>query len=1177
MKKSFCHYLKVVTFYSFLGYVLQCFFLSALIAGESNAQKVKSIREVKINANFINASVIEVFETIESTTNYDFIYDSRIIKTGETFNLKARRASVADVLIELSRRYNLKFKQINRMINVSEIEKKEELAIEIIHQEIEVSGTVTDVDGEGIPGVNILLVGTSLGTVTDYNGKYNISVPSDESVLAFSAIGYIKEEIVVGNRKVIDITLLPDLTQLEEVVVVAYGTTNKSAFTGSAAFIEPEKIQQAASSNISNALQGLSPGVQVLANTGQPGADATIRIRGFGSLSSSNQPLIIVNGSPYEAPLSSIAPNEIESISILKDAASTSLYGSRAANGVILITTKSGKPNKTVINFRATWGTSDFAVALPDKLDAADQYEAVWEGFYYDNLQRGLSDDAARQNASDRVTDRFFIARPHTNFLGDDRQYRSNWNMDDPVGLDGRIKPEAELLYEYDWHDIFEPKLRQEYAFDLATGLSENTNLFASTSYLHDKGQYFNQDFRRWSTRLNLNSKLSERIGLEASLFYLRTDQNNPGEFARFIRTVPTPIHPYEFNHETGEFFTDVFGNRALQKGGAQSYSGRRFFGGANPFDFSIAPGEPDAYAFNINNRNQIINKIGLHVNIIDGLDFRTNIITDYTVSNRHQYISPVQGIERAEGFALKRNLARFAYTFNSFLEYKKSFGEHGLTIMAGNELFSWNRDRLSGTKQVFAVPGFFELDAGSAEPTASSFETDYRLVSAFSRLEYDYSDKIYLSASYRTDGSSRFSEENRWGNFWSVGAGWRLSEEAFMDNAIFVNNLKLKASYGTTGNDQVAINDQTSLNNQIALYAYQALYDLSYNFYENPGAIEQKLPTSNLRWEKNIQLNVGVEFELFDRFYGNIEYFIKTSDDLLFQRPLPQSFGITVVNDNIAEVQNKGFEIDLHYDVFNNRDFSWTVSVNATHYKNEILELPESEVLVGLRRWVEGRSIFEYWTPTWAGVDPETGDNTWFLKEFDNEGNVIGRTPTNAWNLVNNQPNHDFQGSSLPDLFGGVSSTIKYRGFDLSFMFYYSLGGIMLDNAFRENINMRNAFGLIDFYRDNHWTPENRDTTIPRPSHVNFADNGRSSNQYMFDNDFLRLRTVNLGYTFPSQITDNIGLTSLRVFMQAENPFTWGNAADRGTDPEIAGFDGSSDYNWGIRKTITGGVHLQF
>lgn len=1023
---------------------------------------------------------------------------------------------------------------------------------------------MSEKDGLPLPGVTVRVIGTNRGVVTDFDGDYTIKAASPTDVLTFTFVGFIEKEVQVGNQSTIDIRLEEDVSQLDEVVLVAYGTKKKAAFTGSAAFIDPEEIQKTASSNISSALQGLSPGIQVLANSGQPGSDAMIQIRGFSSLGGSNAPLIILNGSPYEAPLSSIAPNEIENISVLKDAASTSLYGSRAANGVILITTKSGIVGKTIVNFRTTLGTSDFAVALPNKLDAKDQFEAVWKGFYFDNLQRGLSDEASRANASGRVTDRFFIARPHMSFLGYERQYRSNWNIDDPVGLDGKIKPEAELLYEYDWHDVFEPKLRQEYAFDFSSG-SEKTKIFVASSYLSDKGQYFNQDFQRWSTRVNVNTELSDRINFEASLFYLKTDQNNPGEFVRVIRTIPSPIHPYEFNHEEGGFFTDVFGNPALQKGGGQSYSGRRFFNSANPFDYSIAPKEPDSYAFDINSTNQVTNNLGLGVEILEGLNLRTRLVTDFSVFQRHEYVSPVEGIIEVDGYASKQSRSRFSYTANSILEYQKTYGDNSFSLMGGGELYSWNVNNLSGRKEVFAVPGLFELDAASAEPSTGSFENNYKLASVFSRLEYDYQDKIYLSMSYRADGSSRFSPDSRWGNFWSVGSAWRLSEENFLINSPYVNNLKLKASYGTTGNDQ------------LSLYAYQALFDLSYNFYENSGAIEQRLPTPELGWEKNIQFNAGLEFRLFDRFFGNFEYFVKTSDDLLFSRPLPPSFGITSVDDNIAKVQNRGFEVDLGVDLIKKKDFNWTFSVNATHYKNEIIELPVEEVLFGNYRWIEGGSIHEYWTPSWAGVDPETGDNTWHVNILDDSGNVMRQEVSNNWNEVNQQVNHAFQGSSIPDVFGGINNTLRYKGLDFSFMFYYSLGGVMYDNAFNENINMRNAFGLIDYWRDNHWSPENRNTDIPRPSHSNWADNGRTTNQYMYNNDFVRLRTLNLGYTLPSSVANYLNITSLRIFVQGDNLFTWGPAADRGTDPELAGFNGSSAYNWGIRKTVTAGLHFQF
>ena len=1030
-------------------------------------------------------------------------------------------------------------------------------------QEKTISGTVTDEQGVPLPGVNVMVANTTTGTQTDFDGNYVISVQSSDTI-RFSYIGFISQDILVGGQSTIIVTMEEDVSKLDEVVVVAYGTTKKEAFTGSASFIETQQIQESATSNLGQALQGLSPGVQVISQAGQPGADAEINIRGFTSLTGNVSPLIILNGSPFEGTLSSIAPNEIESISILKDASSTSLYGSRASGGVILITTKNGVPGKTTVNFRYSLGTSNFAVDLPNKLDAADQYEAVWEGFYYDNLNRGQDDETARINASASVTDRFYQARPHTNFLGQERIYRSNWNLDEPVGLDGQIKPEAQLLYEYDWYDVFQPKLRQEYALDVTSGVSENTRLFFGTSYLDDKGQYFNQDFKRWSSRLNLSTKLGDKIRLDANMFYVRTDQTNPGEFTRFIRTIPQTIHPYEFNHETGEFFTDVFGNLALQIGGGASYSGRRFFGGSNPFNFSIAAEEPDTYAFDINNTNQFINKLALGFDLAKGLNFTTSFIADYRIRERHSYRSPVSGIIEVLGSAFKASNSRWAYTFNNILNYQKSLGDHNFEVLLGHEMYARNRANLSGRGTTFAVPGIFEIDATSAEPVSSSNEDNYKLVSGFSRVAYDYDNKIYLNGSFRADGSSRFAPENRWGYFWSAGGAYRISQENFMKDSKVVDDLKLKVSYGTTGNDG---------NN---LYAYQALYNTQFNFFENSGAIESRLPTPGLIWEKNAQFNTGVEFGLFNRIRGNIEYFTTTSIDLLSNRSLPPSFGIGSVQENIGEIQNRGIEVDLGFDIIRNQNLNWSLNVNASHFRNEIVELPAGEELRGVFKWAEGQSIFDYWLPTWAGVDPETGDNTWFVNTFDDQGNITGQEVSNNWSQVNRQENFAYQGSSLPDVYGSITNVFRYKGFDLSVMVYYSFGGLMLDTAWRENTAMRNAFGLIDYYRDNHWTPDNRITDIPRPS-VNNPNNRRTTSQFLYNNDFVRLRNLNIGYTFPESFNKILNITSFRLFVQGDNLITWGPASDRGTDPEIAGFDGTSDYNWGIRKTINGGINVQF
>lgn len=1131
-------------------------------------------QRAKVTLDLRNVTIEKLIDEIETSTEFRFVYKLKDVDVQRKVSIQVKSEQIDRVLHKIFQGTPTSFEVLDRLIYLtpSKIESdtsdttngSKQLEEPQIKPQSNVMGLVMDEFGTPLPGVSVVVKGTSMGVATDFDGNYSIEASSSDTLM-FSYIGFLAQEIVVGNQTTINVTMQENVSEIDEVVVVAYGKTKREAFTGSAAFIETEQIQESATSNLGQALQGLSPGVQVVTQAGQPGADSAINIRGFTSLTGSTSPLIILNGSPFEGALSSIAPTEIESISILKDASSTSLYGSRASGGVILITTKTGKPGKTQVNFRHTLGTSDFAVALPNKLSAKDQWEAVWEGYYYDHLNEGQNDMAARENASALVTDRFFQARPHTNWLGQERIYRSNWNMDDPVGLDGKIKPEAYQLYdEYDWHDVFKPKFRQEYALDVSSGVSENTRIFFGTSYLIDRGQYFNQDFERWSSRLNLSTKIGERISLDANMFYVNTVQDNPNEFTRVVRTIPQGLNPYDFNHETGEFFTDVFGNTALQIGGGTSYSGRRFFGGSNPFLYSVAPKESDSYAFDVRTTNQFINKIGVGIDIADGLTFRTSFVADYQIIQRHQYSAPVFETGTVDGFAQKAANSRFAYTFNNILEYTRSFGDHNFSALLGHEMYSRNINNLSGSGTVFAIPGIFEVSATSSEPVSNSDETDYKLVSGFSRLTYDYKNKYYLNGSFRADGSSRFAPENRWGYFWSAGARWRLSQEDFLADSKVVDDLSLKASYGTTGND----GDN--------LYAYQALYNTTFNFYDRSGALESRLPTPGLIWEKNEQFNTGVEFSLFNRLRGNFEYFTTTSVDLLSDRALPPSFGIGTVQENIGSIQNKGFEIELGYNIINTKDFNWDFRANATHFKNEIITLPAGDQLVDIYKWSEGKSIYDFWLPTWAGVDPDTGDNTWYINVRDSQGNITGQEVSNNWAEVNNQDNYNYQGTSIPDVFGSVTNTFKYKGFDLSVMLYYSVGGLLYDSAWAENTAMRNAFGLIDYYRDNHWTPDNRFTDIPRPS-VNDVDNRRVTSQFLFKNDFVRLRNVNIGYTFPDSFNKALGITNFRLFVQGDNLFTWGEAQKRGTDPEIAGFDGNDDYNWGIRKTINGGINVQF
>ena len=1124
----------------------------------------------KLDLKVQDRTIKEILSQIEDESDFFFMYNDRKIDVSRKMNLDIKQAKIEDILKKIFEGTDAKFIVKNRQIVIYN-ETSEEInasnSEETTQQQKSVSGKVTDSSGSPLPGVSVVVKGTTIGVITDMGGKYYFAKVPENATLQFSFVGMKTQEVKIGTKTSIDVVLADETVGIEEVVAVAYGTSTKAAFTGSASTVKAELLSKSSSSNVATALQGQSAGVQVVSNSGKPGATSDIKIRGIGSMNADNNPLIIIDGAPFIGSINSVPMSDIESVTVLKDAASTSLYGSRAANGVIMITTKTAKGNSPVISFRSTWGTSDFAVPLPEKVSSDRQYELVWEGIYYDELRAGKTDAIARTTASKNTPGKFFSKKPITLSDGTKREYRNNYNMDYPVGEDGKIKPEAQLLYKSDWYEqVYKRKLRQEYNLDVSGG-QEKLRYFISSTYLDDKGQYLSQGYNRWTIRTNLSSQIKDWIKVESSLFYSRDCQEDPDENTRVLRTIGNVSIPYEWNHDKGTYFIDMLGRPSLDWGGTDSESGRVFFPGYNPLQYKYDAKSENPYAFNIYKTNLLTFRNSIIIDIAKGLQYKTNISGSYSINNAHNYQSPLFGLLMTKGSANKTFTERFNFTYNNLITYTKNLNDHTFSLLTGQELYSFKGENVNGSIQNFPLPGLFELSGGSENPQVASYEDNYRLVSFLSKLDYDYKNKIYFSAGYRIDGSSRFHPNTRWGNFWSFSGSWRLSEENFIKKINWINNLKLKASYGTTGNDR------------IGYYAYQGLFSLGNSYFSQAGALEKRLPTENLKWEKNIQSNIGLEFSFLNRISISFEAFKRESSDLLFARPLPPSFGISSIDDNIADIENIGFETNADIAVFKG-EFKWNVGINATHYKNKITSLPVGKMYdpySSIRKWTTGGSIYDYYTPDWAGINPETGYSQWWKYTFDGQGNIIDKVKTANWNDVNTDAQRMFQGSSLPKLFGSISTVFSWKGFDLSAMLYYSIGGIMRDGLYTESVTMRNAFALTTMYEEGKWYPGRTDAKFMRPSHVYFTDGSRSSDQFIFDNTFARIRNVSIGYTFPKKISQKIGVSNLKVFGVGENIFTLGSAAKRFTDPESSGFDGNTVAQNGVRMTLTGGIQIQF
>ncbi|WP_168193989.1 TonB-dependent receptor [Pontibacter sp. SGAir0037] len=1010
-------------------------------------------------------------------------------------------------------------------------------------------GKVLGADGP-IPGATVRVDGTTTGTATAADGSFSINC-DPAATLVVSAIGYNLKKVAVNNQPSLEITLGEDLQLLNEVVVTAYGTANKSTYTGAASVVSGEDIQKIQSSNISQSLQGMSTGVQVLNANGQPGSDGTIIIRGLSSIRSNNNPLIVVDGMPYSGALSSISPNDVESMTVLKDAASTALYGSRAANGVIVITTKKGSVAKPAINFRSNFGYSDMAVPFPDKVNATQLFELAWEALKNGQMDQGVSEADAAKWASDNVVSKYF-QNPEKNVF----------NTAYPIGLDGKLKPGVEQLYNGDWiGELYSPAFRQEYTLDFSgsTGQNNKTQYYLSGSYLNDKGNFAVQKFERYSARLNVSSDIKDWLNVGTNLFFAHSFQEYPSAETRFLRVMPVVYPVYEWDYENNRYKTDSYGNRLPDFG---DYSRTEWRGWNNAFVGSYK-NEYD-WNFSGNRTDNLSTRSFLEIKLLPDLKLRSGISTDFGLYYNHSYQSATVSYSAGYGGWASRTANRtFSFTLNNILTYDKTFGQHHINVLAGQETYNYKYNGLSASREGFPLGGLYEMSAAARITGASSSEDNYRLMSYLSRAEYDFGQRYFISASLRTDGSSRFHPNNRWGKFWSIGASWRMSEEAFMKDITWIDNLKIRGSYGSVGNDNVGY------------YAYQGLYATGYNDYANPGALLSRLPTPDLIWESNIQANVGVDFHLFKLIDASVDVFDRRSNDLIFYRPLPPSTGVGGIDENIGDIRNYGYEVQLTTDIINANDFRWNINLNASKYKNEITRLPQDEIYNGRYKYTKGVSMYEFFGPVWAGVDPATGDNTWW-KFTEN-----GQERTFDYSEVNKTDQMRYLGTSIPDLLGAVTNNFSYKGLDFSVMLYYSLGGKMYDTDYAEGVRWRRGFNMSTQILD-RWTPENRETNIPRLSEFTQNNITVYSSQYLFNNTFMRLRNVNIGYTLPASLTSKIGVNSLRLYASGDNLLTWGEAARRGTDPETAingyvgnGANGSAAAP--IRKNYSFGVQLSF
>ncbi|WP_400080928.1 SusC/RagA family TonB-linked outer membrane protein [Winogradskyella sp. R77965] len=1018
-------------------------------------------------------------------------------------------------------------------------------------QQKTISGVVSDNSGLPLPGVNVIIKGTNTGTQTDFDGKYSLQA-SVGDVIVISYLGLKTQEITVGSSNTINATMEEDTSSLDEVVVVAYGTTTKEAFTGSASVIGAKQLETRNVTSPIEGIEGRATGIQFTSPQG-PGDSPGVIIRGVGTLNGSTDPLYIVDGVQYNAPINTLNQEDIASFTVLKDAASTSLYGSRAANGVVIITTKTGKKNELKVSASASSGFVSRGTPLYDTVGPGQYYELMWEA-----LKNSSAGNGDPQFASDNIY----------NQLG----YNPfNVPNDQIVGTDGRLNPNAQVIYQsLDWFDELERNAtRNNYNVNVSAG-GEDHSVFFSVSYLDDESYIITSDFDRITARLNGEFQVSNRIKIGGSVNMALTNANapssagsgsivNPFTFAQNIGS----IYPVFVNDLQGNIVRDELGNRVWDNGE-----------GFSDFNIGSRPVNQGRHAIQelvLNRELTQNNTYGFRMfgelSIIDGLTFRLNYGRDMTDFFSSEYENPIIGDAQPVGRLDQRRARRDTETFTQTLSYIKNFGSHNIDLTGGHESYETAISDLDGLATIQAASGIYEFANFSNIVDLDGATFDRALESYFFRALYNFDNKYYLNGSVRTDGSSVFQTDVRWGTFYAVGASWRIDQEEFMQNISWLDQLKIRASYGEIGNDQ--LNDS---------YLSQARFNITSNA-ASPAILFTDIGNADLLWETSESFDVALEFGLFDNFIdGSIEYYERNSTDLLYNLPIAPSNGLNVVPVNAGDLKNTGWEFGLTAHLLNKNDFTWDLTLLGTLQKNEITSLPDP-FISGSKRWAEGRSAFDFFLFRTAGVDPETGDQLYFMYEFDENNESVpvldvngNHETTNDWTETERAYTGD---TAVPDFLGSVANTVSYKNFTFDFLITYGIGGSFLDNDYAGMMHSGNYGRAFHVDALNAWREPGDITDVPRLENGNVTQVQTQSDRFITDASFFNLRNASLSYRFDKTLIDNLGLDNLTINLTGENLFF--KSKRDGLNPQGSRFGLSQGNNFAITRIISLGLNVSF
>lgn len=1053
-----------------------------------------------------------------------------------------------------------------------------------------VNGTVTSQeDGQPVIGASVLVVGTQVGTVTDADGHFSLTVPEGKKTLRISYVGM--EPIEINARPNMRIMLTSDQKALDEVIVVAYGKTTKQAFTGSATQLDGSQMALKNTSEITKTLQGEVSGVQVFNTSGMPGSNATVLIRGLGSVNTSSAPLYVVDGIAFGGDISGINPNDIESMTVLKGPSATALYGARATNGVILITTKNGQKGNVKVEAEVKYGANCRWIPLYSTIQSPERFtELTWEG------QKNMFQYAY---GSDESTSQTLAG----NYLFDDGQYGIDdaFNMWNAASKD-LINPETGLFNEgvtrkynpESWKDhIFRTGKKFEGDVKISGG-NDRISFFTSLGYLKDEGYYLESNFKRFNARANVSADVTSWLKSTMHLAYSNMTYNSPGQTDnqnngfQFVNFMPALFPVFERDAD-GNMIEDT-------RIGGMRYDYGMGLGYGRPYASGINPAGAVQLDKNKTESNQFNGDLSLEARFLNDFKFTMNMGVQYLSSNNDELTNPYYGDAEGVGRIYKSNSTYTNFQTTQMLSWGKTFGKHGLDAFIAHE-FTWSQSRnFYGGKSNIVRGGNLEW---SNAVIMSYMESDlYKrsLESYFGQVNYNYDQRYYFNGSLRRDGSSRFADGKKWGTFGSLGFGWVISNEKFMKDLKWLKFLKFKADWGWLGNQNL-LTGSTAAN----YYPYYDLYSIG-NMDGKPSIMFAYKGNNDLTWESTSSFNFGLDFNIANIIEGEFEYFNNTTFDMLYMKQVAPSLGYASYAVNDGKIRNAGIEFALKWHAIRSKDFKFDVRLNGSHYVNKMLEMPIDDTtgkakpyeIHGAYAWSEGHSIYDFYMREYAGVDPQTGYalyNQYYNVKADGTRELITNMESykadNTIETLEVEKTSDYSEATLkyvdesavPVLTGGFGFDLYWKGLEFNSTFTYGLGGKAYDYVYATLMG-DNSAGSYNWHEDieSRWQKPGDVTDVPglfggAADYSSYAN--ATSTRFLTSRSYLNLANVRIGYTLPQKWFTNTPIKKLHVYVTGDNLFV---ISARKGFVSMSSVSGSSDRSHYLPvSTIMGGIKVEF